>query len=80
MEYKQNRFRSRIVLASTPIGQISFLINHLQKRNLVFGLPDRAYKIASRYTATHCEFMKIKCADQKRKSQSILGSLYLEIS
>jgi len=35
-------------------------IPHYQKRNLVFGLLDRAYKIASTYNAIHSEFMNIK--------------------
>ena len=35
-------------------------IPHHQKRNLVFGLLDRAYKIASTYNAIHSEFMNIK--------------------
>jgi len=35
-------------------------IPHHKKRNLVFGLLDRAYKIASTFNATHDEFMKIK--------------------
>jgi len=35
-------------------------ISHHQKRNLVFGLLDRAYKIASTHYAIHNEFMKIK--------------------
>jgi len=35
-------------------------IPHHQKRNLVFGLLDRADKIASTYNAMHSEFMNIK--------------------
>ena len=35
-------------------------IPHHQKRNLVFGLLDRFYKIASTYNAIHSEFMNIK--------------------
>ena len=35
-------------------------IPHYQKRVLVFGLLERAYKIASAYNAIHNEFMKIK--------------------
>ena len=35
-------------------------IPHHQKRNPVFGLLDRAYKIASTYNAIHSEFMNIK--------------------
>ena len=35
-------------------------IPHRQKRNLVFGLLDRAYKIDSTYNAIHSEFMSIK--------------------
>jgi len=38
---------------------ISFIPHH-QKRNLVFGLLDRAYKIASTYNSIHSEFMNIK--------------------
>jgi len=34
-------------------------IPHHQKGNLVFGLPDRSYKIASTYNAIHNEFMNI---------------------
>ena len=35
-------------------------IPHHQKRNLVFGLLDRADEIASTYNAMHSEFMNIK--------------------
>ena len=35
-------------------------IPHHQKRNLLFGLLDRAYKIASTYNAIHSEFINIK--------------------
>jgi len=35
-------------------------ISHHQKTNLVVGLLDRAYKIASIYNAIHNEFMNIK--------------------
>ena len=57
------RMPKRYLLRPTHSGLYTHwtsIIPHHQKRNLVFGLLDQAYKIASTYNAIHSELMNIE--------------------